>query len=49
MKTNETIEAKGTVCFPLKLMFVAELFSKLSNKEQDYIVSQIEALLSHEQ
>lgn len=33
----------------LRLIFVAELFSKLSKENQDYIISQIKDLLLHEQ
>lgn len=32
----------------LKTLLAAELFSKLSEKAQDYIISQIEFLLSRE-
>ena len=32
----------------LKIIFAAELFSKLPEQEQDAIIAQIEALLSHE-
>lgn len=32
----------------LKIIFVAELFSKLPAKDQDAVIAQIEALLSHE-
>lgn len=32
----------------LKVIFAAELFSKLPEREQDAIIAQIEALLSHE-
>lgn len=32
----------------LKIIFVAELFSKLSNEKQDKVISQIKALLLHE-
>lgn len=32
---------------PLRLVFVAELFSKLSKEDQDCIISLIKALLSH--
>lgn len=33
----------------LKIIFAAELFSKLPEQEQDTIIAQIEALLLHEQ
>lgn len=32
----------------LKVIFAAELFSKLNTEDQDVIIAQIEALLSHE-
>ncbi|MCM1439201.1 MAG: hypothetical protein NC131_08365 [Roseburia sp.] len=32
----------------LKTIFAAELFSKLSDEDQDIIIAQIEALLLHE-
>lgn len=32
----------------LKVIFAAELFSKLTDADQDEIIHQIEALLSHE-
>lgn len=32
----------------LKIIFAAELFSKLPEQEQDAIIAQIKALLSHE-
>ncbi len=44
---NTQIEREDS-SFPLELVFVAELFSKLSKEDQNYIISQIKALLSHE-
>lgn len=37
---------KGQPC--LKTLLAAELFSKLTDEEQAYIISQIESLLSRE-
>ena len=37
---------EGQPC--LKTLLAAELFSKLTEEEQDYIISQIESLLSRE-
>ena len=37
---------EGQLC--LKTLLAAELFSKLTEEEQDHIISQIRFLLSHE-
>lgn len=39
---------KEKLCAELKVILAAELFSKLSEEQQDYIIIQIKALLSHE-